>query len=114
MTRLGFYCKKHDSFKWILFCCQVQRIWRNFYSVGHLAYILYHILYLETKMMVKIQVNSLKEGCLPLSPASCIVEPMTTFVNYMYTIKFTQQFVWLGRYTSYCNFYMHGPWTSPQ
>jgi hypothetical protein len=26
MTRLGFYCKKHDSFKWILFCCQVQRI----------------------------------------------------------------------------------------
>jgi hypothetical protein len=38
--------KKHSSFKLILFC-----------SVGHLAYILYHILYLGNKLTGKIQVK---------------------------------------------------------
>ena len=67
--------KKYGSFKWILFCC-----------LGHLAYILYHILYLENKLMDKIQVNS-----LPCSPSSCIMEPMATVVNYVNIIRFSQQ-----------------------
>lgn len=70
-----FSVKKHISFKWILICC-----------LGHLACILYHILRLENKMMDKIQVNS-----LPCSPSSYIMEPMPTFVNYVYTIRFSQQ-----------------------
>ena len=73
---LVFNVKKHSNFKWILFC-----------SVGDLTCILYHILYLENKMMGKIQVTS-----LPCSPSSSIVEPMATVVNYVYTIRFLQQF----------------------
>lgn len=72
---LVFNVKKQSSFEWILFC-----------PVGHLTCILYHILYLENKMIGKIQVNS-----LPCSPSSCIMEPMATVVNYVYTIRFSQQ-----------------------